>query len=83
MPKGKMTKAQAQKISRGCMLKFFSALDSCLEDKILTPEQCLRDAARQWHDCMKANGITIAVRSTGRGKPKPKRKPRTATRRRA
>ena len=73
MPKPKMTKADARKISKGCMLKFFSALDSCLGEQILTPEQCLRDAARQWADCMAANGITVAARSTRRARPKPKR----------
>ena len=81
MPKPKMTKAQAHKISRGCMLKFFSALDSCLEDQILTPEQCLRDAASQWDACMRANGITIKARTRGRGKPGRTRRAAKARRR--
>ena len=70
MPKPKLTKSQAQKISKGCMQKFFRELDSCLDDQILTPDQCLRDAAGQWAACMKANGVTIATRSKGRSKPK-------------
>ena len=72
MPKPRMTKAQAQKISKGCMLRFFSVLEGCLGEQILTPEQCLRDAASQWDACMRANGITIKARSRGRGKPRPR-----------
>ena len=62
MPKPKLTKAQAQQISKGCMQTFVRELDSCLEDQILTPNQCLQDAAGQWAACMRRNGVTIATR---------------------
>ena len=72
MPKPRLTKAQALKIGRGCMQKFFGELESCLGQQILTPDQCLRDAAGVWASCMTANGVKIAKRSRGRSKPKPR-----------
>jgi len=72
MPKPKLTKAQAQKISKGCMQTFFRELDSCLAEQILTPNQCLQDAAGVWAACMNRNGVTIATRSRGKSRPKPR-----------
>ena len=74
MPKPKISRAQLQKLRKQCYGTFDKALDSCLADNILTPQQCLEDAARQWSRCMSAGGVTIVVRSAGGKKPKPARK---------
>ena len=72
MPKP-LSPAQVQKIRTGCQGTFDKALDSCLEDGILTTNQCLQDAAREWVGCMKRNGISIKAGSAGGKRPKPKR----------
>lgn len=72
MPRARMTKAQVQKIRKQCQHKFDRELDSCLEDGIFPPIQCLENAAREWARCMEGNGITIKARSAAGETSKPK-----------
>lgn len=81
MPRARMSKAQVQKVRIQCQAKFDRALDSCLEDGIFTPNQCLEDAARQWVRCMEGSGITIRATAVGGEKPQPKLPAEPASRR--